>query len=147
MPRLRAIRVRNSLDPEAPLTSVSVVFGESSKSYGFLASVFDWSTVDMVTKRNIISSERVLFVGEICTDEFEEVPRAIPFQGDRRTYWQVFFTYMGISYKLNTNNAEVAVLSDDDGRHMEINIRRSPEGIRVDFTCYTGNAFFFAKPV
>ena len=137
---LKTVTVRNKLD--ATVENVKVVYAQSDKSTSLVSYAFDWSTVDVESDAHVISKKQVL-IGSIEKCQEVSVDDDIPF-AKTRGYWQVYFQYNNCKYKIDKNNAMMNPFPQDDGKYVEITIRRESDNIRLDFVMDSGNAYFYA---
>ena len=140
--KLNEVIVRNRLSTE--IKNVKVVFTESNKSNSVISYLFDWSTVDVESGYCVRFKKEVIF-GDVREKQQIKIRSELPFHGEERCYWQVYFEYQRKKYKINKNNAMVNPWPQDSGKYVEITIRNEGVYIRLDFVMNSGNAYFYAE--
>ena len=140
--KLEEVIVRNRLD--TVINNVRVVFTESNKGRSLLSYIFNWTTVD-IESGDYVRFKKEVVVGEVKEKQQVKTKCELPFYGEERCYWQVYFHYGGRKYKINKNNAMVNPLPQDNRQYVEITVRREGSNIRLDFVMNSGDAYFYAE--
>ena len=145
------VTIRNKLDKK--ITNVSLVYaaGDKCQARDALATDYwltlDGRTIDIVKGYNTIFKSRV-------TIKFDDIKSKGKQSGKSklevstyfRGYWMVYFTYNGVVYKINKNNAMCNPWPMDRNTELEITIMKEEEYIRINFLMTSGHAYFYATP-
>ena len=141
---MSGVTIRNQLGKI--ITNVEVTFATSTKGTSLLSYAFNWSTVNVMKGVNVEKTTKV-DVGTVESGESKTVKKEMMYRGNKRGYWQVHFTYNGIRYAINKNNAQANPWPMDNRTEPEITILWAGAYIKFNFVFKSGNAYFYAKEV